>query len=81
MYLTIFCQLYTFCTALNGKLIIIKDLEKGKVDYALCREQIWGTRCIDPHILGLGTSSMCVVNFTPWLLYPWKKSSFGPIGF
>jgi hypothetical protein len=64
----------------NGKMIIIKDFEKGKFDYALCREEIWGTRCIDPHILDLGTSSLCVLNFTLWLLYPWKKSSFGPIG-
>jgi hypothetical protein len=57
------------CRALNGKLNIIKGFEKGEVRYALCREQIWRIMRIDPHILDLGTSWICVVNFTPWLLY------------
>jgi hypothetical protein len=35
---------------------------------------VWGSGCIDPHCLDLGTSWMWVVSFTPLPLYPRGKS-------
>jgi hypothetical protein len=39
----------------------------------------YGSGCIDPHFLDLGTSWRWVVNFTPWLLYPQGKSPWYPL--
>jgi hypothetical protein len=35
---------------------------------------VWGSGCIDPHFLDLGTSWRLVVSFTTQLLYPRGKS-------
>jgi hypothetical protein len=37
---------------------------------ALCHEGVWGSGCIDPYFLYLGTGWRCVVSFTPRPLYP-----------
>jgi hypothetical protein len=39
----------------------------------------YGSGCIDPHFLELGTSWRWVVNFTPWPLYPRGKSPRYPL--
>jgi hypothetical protein len=39
---------------------------------------VWGSGCIDPHFLDLGTSWWWVVRFTPRPLYPWGKSPWYP---
>jgi hypothetical protein len=39
-------------------------------NWALCHEGVWGSGCIDPHFLDLGTSWRWVVSFTPLSLYP-----------
>jgi hypothetical protein len=41
---------------------------------ALPHEDVWGSGCIDPHVLDLGTSWRWVVSFMPWPLYPRGKS-------
>jgi hypothetical protein len=43
-------------------------------NYALRHEGVWGSGCIDPHFLDLGTSWRWVVSFTPLPLYPREKS-------
>jgi hypothetical protein len=55
------------------------DLKKVKLslcltDYALRHEDVWGSGCIDPRFLDLGTSWRLVVSFTPRPLYPRGKS-------
>jgi hypothetical protein len=54
---------------------------KKKVKLSLCstnsvllHEGVWGSACIDPHFLDLGTSWRWVVRFTPLPLYPRGKS-------
>jgi hypothetical protein len=44
------------------------------LNYVLRHEGVWGSGCIDPHFLDLGTSWRWVVTFTPQLLYPRRKS-------
>ena len=39
-----------------------------------CHVGIWGSKCIVPLVLNLGTSWSWVVEFTPWLLYSLGKS-------
>jgi hypothetical protein len=39
-------------------------------NYALCHEGAWGSGCIDPRFIDLGTSRRWVVSFTPLPLYP-----------
>jgi hypothetical protein len=39
-------------------------------NYALRHEDVWGSGCIDPHFLDLGTSWRWVVSFTALPLYP-----------
>jgi hypothetical protein len=34
-------------------------------NYALCYDDVWGSGCIDPRFLDLGTNWKCVVSFTP----------------
>jgi hypothetical protein len=46
---------------------------------ALRHKGIWGSGCIDPHFLDLGTSWRWVVNFTPRPLYPQGKSPRYPL--
>jgi hypothetical protein len=46
---------------------------------ALRHEDIWGSGCIDPHFLDLGTSWRWVVSFTPWPLYPQGKRPRYPL--
>jgi hypothetical protein len=43
-------------------------------NYTLRHEDVWGSGCIDPHFLDLGTSCRWVVSFTPLPLYPCGKS-------
>jgi hypothetical protein len=57
--------MYTF---LNGT-----DCKKKKT------ECVWGSGCIDPHFLDLGTSWVLVVSFTPWPLYPRGKDPRYPL--
>jgi hypothetical protein len=40
------------------------------ITYALRNESVWGSRCIDPHILELGAKRRSVVSFMPRPLYP-----------
>jgi hypothetical protein len=40
----------------------------------LHNEGVWGSGCIDPHILDIGTTWKWVVSFTPRPLYPRGKS-------
>jgi hypothetical protein len=46
---------------------------------ALRHESLWGSGCIDPHFLNIGTSWRWVVSFTPPSLYPQGKSSWFPL--
>jgi hypothetical protein len=48
-------------------------------NYALRQEDVWGSGCINPHLLDLGTSWRWVVSFTPRPLYPREKAPV-PIG-
>jgi hypothetical protein len=54
---------------------------KKKVKLSLCftnealrHEDVWGSGCIDPHFLDLGTSLRWVVSFTPLPLYPRERA-------
>jgi hypothetical protein len=49
-------------------------------NYALRHECVWGSRCIDPRFLDLGTSWRRVVSFTARPLYPLEKSPLYPTG-
>jgi hypothetical protein len=49
---------------------------KGKV---VRHEHVWGSGCIDPHFLDLGTSWRWVVSFTPLPPYPKGKSPRYPL--
>jgi hypothetical protein len=46
---------------------------------ALRHEGVWGSGCIDPHFLDLGTSWRWVVSLTPQPLYPRGKSPRYPL--
>jgi hypothetical protein len=46
---------------------------------SLRHEDVWGSECIDPRILDLGTSWTRVVSFTPRPLYPQGKSPRHPL--
>jgi hypothetical protein len=59
---------------------------QSKVELSLCltnsalrHEGIWGSKCIDPGFLDLGTIWRSVVSFTPRALYPWAKSPRYPV--
>jgi hypothetical protein len=41
----------------------------------LCHEGVWGSGCIDPHFLDLGTSWRRVVSFTLRPLYPRERAA------
>jgi hypothetical protein len=52
-------------------------VRQGKVKLSLCltneavrHEDVWGSGCIDPRFLDLGTSWRRMVSFTPRSLYP-----------
>jgi hypothetical protein len=47
---------------------------------ALRHEDVWVSGCINPRILGPGTSLRWVVNFTPLLFYPREGSPSLPPG-
>jgi hypothetical protein len=47
--------------------------------WALCHGDIWGSGCVDPHILDLGTSGRWEISFTPRLLYSWGRSPRYPL--
>jgi hypothetical protein len=56
----------------------MQDIKKVKlslclINYALSHEDVWGSRCIHPPILDLGTSWRQVVSFTARSLYPRGK--------
>jgi hypothetical protein len=46
-------------------------LSPGLINYTLRHEGVWGSGCMDPHFLDLGTSWRWVVSFTTRPLYPW----------
>jgi hypothetical protein len=48
-------------------------------NYSLRHEDVWGSGCIDPRFLDLGTSWRSVVSFTPRPLYLRGKSSRYPL--
>jgi hypothetical protein len=48
-------------------------------NYALRHEDVWGSGCMDPHILDLGTSCRWAVSFTSRPLYPWGESPRYPL--
>jgi hypothetical protein len=61
-------------------------VQSCKVNLSLCLtneplhpEGVWGSGCIDPHFLDLGTSWRWAVSFTPLLLYPRGKSPRYPL--
>jgi hypothetical protein len=69
--------------ASNGIMFIhcrVVKLSMCLTNQALCHEGIWGSGCIDPHILDPGTSWRWVVSFTLWLLYPVGKEPPAPTG-
>jgi hypothetical protein len=48
-------------------------------NWAVRCDGVWGSGCIDPYYLDLGTSWRWVVSFTPQLLYHQKKSPWYPL--
>jgi hypothetical protein len=48
-------------------------------NYALLHEGLWGSGCIDPHFLHLGTTWRWVIIFMPLPLYPRTKSPRYPL--
>jgi hypothetical protein len=61
-------------------------LGKKKINLSLClnkqalhHEGVWGSGCIDPHFLDLGTSWRWVVSFKSRPLYPLGKSLRYPL--
>jgi hypothetical protein len=48
-------------------------------NWAVRHEGLWGSGCVDPRFLDLGTSLKCVVSITPRLLYPRRKSPRYPL--
>jgi hypothetical protein len=48
-------------------------------NWALLHEGVWGSGCIDPHFLDLGTSWRWVFSFTARPLYHRRKSSSYPL--
>jgi hypothetical protein len=61
-------------------LLIKLKLSLCSTNKAHRHEGVWGSRCIDPHFLDLGTSCKGVVSFTPRPLYPRGKSPPVSIG-
>jgi hypothetical protein len=49
------------------------------LNYALHHEDVWGSGCIDPRFLDLGTNWRWVVSFTPLPHYHRGKSRY-PLG-
>jgi hypothetical protein len=69
---------------LHDKTVVLEEVKvEGKVvpvlNSALRHEGVWGSGCIDPHFLDLGTSWRWVVSFTPLPLYPRGKSPRYPL--
>jgi hypothetical protein len=54
-------------------------LRTVKLSLCLTNEGVWGTGCIYPNFLDLGTRWRLVVSFTPRPLYPWGKSPWYPM--
>jgi hypothetical protein len=54
--------------------ICICKVKKSKLSLCLRHEDNWGSGCIDPRFVDLGTNWRWVVSFTPRLLYPQRKS-------
>jgi hypothetical protein len=66
---------------LDVTFVIVLLCVKGKVKLSLCltnealhHEDIWGSGCIDPHFLDLGTSWRWVVSFMPLPLYSRERA-------
>jgi hypothetical protein len=85
---TVTLSYFPLSPAVWGKRSEMKRSEmcKVKVKLSLCltnsalhHEGEWGSGCINPHFLDLGTSWRCVVCFTPLLLYPRVKSLRYPL--
>jgi hypothetical protein len=65
---------------------MISPCKDKKVKFSLCltnqallHEGVWGSGCIDPYFLDLGTSWRWVVSFAPWPLYPRGKRPRYPL--
>jgi hypothetical protein len=52
----------------------LKSTTRSRKGIALRHDDVWGSGCIDPRILDLGTSWRWVITFTPQLLYSRGKS-------
>jgi hypothetical protein len=64
---------------LNTQAQVKINLSLCLTNYALRHEDVWGSGCIDPCFLDLGTSWRWVVSFTPWPLYSRGKSPRYPL--
>jgi hypothetical protein len=69
---------------LNPSILLQSITKKVKaiptLNSAPCHEGVRGSEGIAPCILNPGTDWRWVVSFTPWLLYPWRKSPRYPLG-
>jgi hypothetical protein len=72
----------------GGAAVILPELEMAGYEAVsaddfvlllLLTEGVWGSGCIDPHFLDLGTSWRKVVSFTPRPLYTRGKSPRYPL--
>jgi hypothetical protein len=55
------------------------ELSLCLTNYALCHEDVWGSRYINSRFLDLGTSLRWVVSFTPQTLQPLRKIPMYPL--
>jgi hypothetical protein len=70
----------TRCEMISENVCLCDDkvkLSRCLTNQALCHEGVWGSGCIDPHFLDLGSCWRWVVTFT-YLLSPRGKSSRYP---
>jgi hypothetical protein len=57
----------------------IYSLDTNLTNQALRHEGVWGSGCIDPYFLDLGTTWRWVVSFTLRSLYTWENSPRYPL--
>jgi hypothetical protein len=68
------------CFFMNPSRWVKVKLPLSLPNYTPCHEDEWGTACIEPYILVLGTSCRWVVSFMTRPLYPQEKSPLVPTG-
>jgi hypothetical protein len=64
------------CLIQNVRITILVKVKLSLclTNLALRHEDVWGSGCIDPHFLDLGTSWRWVVSFAPLPLYPRERA-------